>query len=113
DVVRYILVGGNASTRFTALAQWSPSRGLVFNGSGLPAVPNDSTYQLWLLSGLGPASVATFVPDASGQISIATTPPPQAPATVTGVLVTLERSGGSTVPSSQVVLRRPPPVDTP
>jgi len=113
DLVRYNLVGGDGTMPFSAQVLWSRSRGLVFSESRLPPVPNDSTYQLWLLSGAGPASIATFVPDANGQFSIATTTIPRIPLPVTGVLVTLERVGGSPAPTGRVVLSRPQPVVTP
>jgi DNA repair exonuclease SbcCD ATPase subunit len=113
DLARYNLAGGDATTPFSAQALWSRSRGLVFSGSRLPPVSNDSTYQLWLLSGAEPASIATFVPDANGRFSIATTTIPRIQQPVTGVIVTLERAGGSTAPTGRVVLSRPQPVAPP
>ena len=50
DLVRYNLVGGDATSSFSAQALWSRSRGLVFSESRLPPLPKDSTYQIWLLS---------------------------------------------------------------
>jgi hypothetical protein len=83
---------------------------LVFSESRLPPVPGDSTYQLWLLSAAEPASIATFIPDATGGLSIATTKIPHFQLPVTGVVVTLERAGGSTAPTGRVVLSRPQPI---
>jgi hypothetical protein len=84
DLVRFNLVGGDASSSFSALAQWSRSQGLVFSESRLPPLPKDSTYQIWLLSGGEPTSVGTFIPDANGRFSIAT-PASTRQLTVTGV----------------------------
>jgi DNA repair exonuclease SbcCD ATPase subunit len=110
DIVRFTLVGGDGTSSFSALTLWSRSRGLVFSESGLPALPKDSTYQIWLLSGAAAASVGTFIPDATGQFSMSTPTLPRVPQTVTGVLVTLERAGGNSAPTGRVVLTRPQPV---
>jgi hypothetical protein len=110
DLVRYNLIGGDGTTAFSAQALWSRSRGLVFSESRLPPLPKDSTYQLWLLSAGEAASIATFVPDASGRFSMATTTPPRIAQPVTGALVTLERAGGNSAPTGRVVLSRPQPV---
>ncbi len=110
DLVRFNLVGGDATSSFSAQALWSRSRGLVFSESRLPPLPKDSTYQIWLLSGGEATSVGTFVPDATGRFSMATPTLPRVQQTVTGVLVTLERAGGNGAPTGRVVLTRPQPV---
>ena len=110
DLVRFNLVGGDATSSFSAPALWSRSRGLVFSESGLPPLPKDSTYQIWLLSGGRATSVGTFIPDTNGRFSMATTTLPRVPQPVTGVLVTLERAGGNSAPTGRVVLTRPQPV---
>jgi hypothetical protein len=112
DLVRYNLSGGDGTTQFSGQALWSRSRGLVFSESRLPPVPADATYQLWLLSAGEPASIATFVPGSGGGFSIATPAPtiPRVQLPVTGVMVTLERAGGSTAPTGRVVLSRPQPI---
>jgi len=89
---------------------WSRSRGLVFSESRLPQVSEDATYQLWLLSAGESASIATFVPGAGGGFSLAMPTIPRVPLPVTGVIVTLERAGGSTAPTGRVVLSRPQPI---
>lgn len=110
DLVRYSLVGGDANSSFGAQALWSRSQGFVFSESRLPPLPKDSTYQIWLLSSSGPASAGTFVPDASGRFSMATTTLPRMQSPVSGVLVTVERAGGNGAPTGRVVLTRPQPV---
>jgi hypothetical protein len=110
DIVRFTLVGGDGTSSFSALTLWSRSRGLVFSESGLPSLPKDSTYQIWLLSGGAATSVGTFIPDATGQFSMSTPTLPRVQQTVTGVLVTLERAGGNSAPTGRVVLTRPQPV---
>jgi len=110
DLVRYNLTGGDGTTAFSGQALFSRSRGLVFSESRLPAVPPDATYQLWLLSAGEPASIATFVPGAGGGFSTATPTVPRVQPPVTGVIVTLERAGGSPAPTGRVVLSRPQPI---
>jgi anti-sigma-K factor RskA len=110
DLVRYNLSGGNGTTQFSGQALWSRSRGLVFSESRLPLVPADATYQLWMLSAGEPVSVATFAPGAGGGFTIATPTIPRIQLPVTGVIVTLEPTGGSTAPTGRVVLSRPQPI---
>jgi anti-sigma-K factor RskA len=109
DLVRYNLVGGDETGSFGAQALWSRSRGLVFSGSRLPPPPPQSSYQIWLLSGGEPVSVGTFVPDASGRFSMATSAPPRVQPPVLGVSVTVERAGGRERPTGRTVLARPQP----
>ena len=109
DLVRYNLVGGDETGSFGAQALWSRSRGLVFSGSRLPPPPPQSSYQIWLLSSGEPVSVGTFVPDASGRFSMATSAPPRVQSPVLGVSVTVERAGGRERPTGRTVLSRPQP----
>ena len=110
DLVRFNLVGGDATSSFAAQALVSRSRGVVFSESRLPPLPKDSTYQIWLMSGGESASVGTFVPDATGRFSLATAALPKIPGPVGGVTVTVEKSGGNGTPTGRVVLSRPQPV---
>jgi anti-sigma-K factor RskA len=109
DLVRYNLVGGDATGTFSAQALYSRSRGLVFSESRLPPLPKDSTYQIWLVSSGGPVSIGTFVPDTNGRYSMTTTTLPRIQLPVTSVLVTLERAGGNGAPTGRVMLTRPQP----
>jgi anti-sigma-K factor RskA len=110
DLARYNLVGGDQNVSYSAQALWSRSRGLVFSGSRLPAPPANSTYQIWLLTTGEPMSAGTFVPDASGRVSLAMTPPARVPPLV-GVSVSIEKTGGAERPTGRTVLTRaqPPP----
>jgi hypothetical protein len=107
DLVKYTLVGGDATSAFSAQVLWSRSRGFVFSESRLPPLPKDTTYQIWLLSSAQPVSVGTFVPDANGRYSMAITTLPRESQAISGVLVTVERAGGSNAPAGRVVLSRP------
>ena len=106
DLIRFPLVGRESLETASGQVLWSRSRGiLVFSAIGLPAPPQDSTYQFWLLTRTGAVSVATFVPDSGGRATVAATPkvPP-----LVGAMVTMERRGGNATPSGQPLLARAP-----
>ena len=72
----------------------------------MPEAPANATYQVWLLTRGGAVSVATFVPDAAGRVTVTTTP--SIPRPVLGALVTTEQKDGATSPSGEPVLARLP-----
>jgi hypothetical protein len=106
DLVRFNLVGPDTAGRILAQLLWSRSRGMVFSASRMPPPPQGATYQIWLLTGAGPISVGTIVPDASGRVTLATDTPPDAPRPIVGVRVTLEPAPGRPAPSGPIVLAR-------
>jgi hypothetical protein len=107
DLVRYTLTNAAATVSGpSGQVLWSRSRGFVFSASGLPAPPENATYQIWLLTRGGPVSAATFVPDAAGRITVTTTPGISRP--VIGAIVTTEPKDGAGAPSSEPVLARLP-----
>jgi hypothetical protein len=111
DLVRYSLVGRDALASAFGQVLWSRSRGFVFSASGLPAPPQDATYQIWLLTRTGAVSAGTFVPDSNGRVTLAATP--KVPPSLLGAIVTMERQGGGDTPSGEPLLARmplPPPV---
>jgi hypothetical protein len=106
DLVRYSLVGRDALASAFGQVLWSRSRGFVFSASGLPAPPQDATYQIWLLTRSGAVSAGTFVPDSNGRVTLAATP--KAPPSLLGAIVTMERQGGGDTPSGEPLLARMP-----
>jgi anti-sigma-K factor RskA len=108
DLVRYNLVGGTATNRFTGQLLWSRSRGLVFSASRLPTPPQQTNYQIWLLTATDPVSAGVFTPDASGRATFATDEPPRVNRPVIGARVTAERTGGSQTPTGETILGRAP-----
>ncbi|HKV98910.1 MAG TPA: anti-sigma factor [Vicinamibacterales bacterium] len=106
DLVRFNLVGTERAPRAFAQVLWSRSRGLVLSASALPALADGTTYQIWLLSESGAASVGTVAPDASGRASLAVENPANLPRAVNGVSVTIESGSQQTAPSSSLVLVR-------
>jgi hypothetical protein len=110
DLIRFPLVGRDSVESATGQVLWSRSRGIfVFSASGLPAPPQDSTYQVWLLTRTGAVSVATFDPDSGGRATVTATPkvPP-----LVGAMVTMERKGGNETPSGEPLLTRAPLVSS-
>jgi hypothetical protein len=107
DLIRFSLVGGPETARYSGQLLWSRSRGVVFSASRLPAPAQGSIYQLWLRTAGQPVSLGTFVPDASGRATVALDSAPAVPRPVTSVVVTLEPASGRSAPSGPVVLVRP------
>lgn len=109
DLVRYSLGATAEGATGSAQALWSRTRGLVFSGTRLMALPNGSAYQVWLLTRGDAVSAGTAVPDAAGSITLAIQPPPQTTQTpVIGVIVTQEPVTGSAKPVGRLLLARYP-----
>jgi hypothetical protein len=109
DLVRYALVGRETLATASGQMLWSRSRGYVFSASGIPAAPQDGTYQMWLLTRTGAVSGGTFAPDANGRVTLVDSP--KIPPPMLGAIVTIEPKGGSGTPSGEPMLARaaPPP----
>jgi hypothetical protein len=107
DLVRFNLVGADVAERAYAQALWSRTRGLVLSVSRMPAAPDGSTYQLWLMTDGAPVNAGAFVPDAAGRATLATDNPPPVPRVVIGAMVTLEPAGPTPAPTGTVLLARP------
>ena len=107
DLRRFTLVGVAPADRAYAQVLWSRARGIVLSGARLPVPPAGTTYQLWLVNADTAVSAGTFVPDSAGRVTFASENPPNVPAPIAGVLVTLE-SAGATAPTGATVLARAP-----
>jgi hypothetical protein len=106
DLVRFNLIGNEATARATAQLLFSRSRGMVFSGSRLLSPGAGNVYQIWLLTATDPVSAGTIAPDDSGRATLATDRPPDVPRPIVGVRVTLEPAPGRGTPSDQTVLFR-------
>jgi hypothetical protein len=95
----------------TGQVLWSRSRGFVFSASGLTPPAADTTYQVWLLIRGGAVSAGTFVPDASGRVTLTTNL--DVPRPVIGAIVTTERKGGAETPVGDLILARLPAAPAP
>jgi hypothetical protein len=108
DLVRFNVTSGATTPRAYAQMLWSRSRGLVFSGSRVPQAPAGTTYQAWLLTATEPVSAGLFEPDQAGRVMMVIQDPPRVPRPVTGVVVTLEPTGGRPAPSGPTLLARAP-----
>jgi anti-sigma-K factor RskA len=74
----------------------------IFSASGLPALPNNRTYQLWFITGGKPVSAGIFDvgQEGNGRVLVQAAPP-------AGVVwaVTVEPAGGVPQPTGQMVLK--------
>jgi hypothetical protein len=112
DLLRYALVGRDALASASGQMLWSRSRGYVFSASGIPAPPEDATYQMWVLTRTGAISGGVFTPDSNGRVTLVDTPKIAPP--MLGTIVTIEPKTGSASPSGEPMLARPtPPPPTP
>jgi anti-sigma-K factor RskA len=87
-------------------ATYVPEKGtLLFVASNLAPLPQDKTYELWLIPADGSASIpaGTFQPDSRGNASVIL---PEVPKGVTAKAfgVTIENAGGSPTPTLPIVL---------
>ena len=100
DVARINLAGQAAAPQASARAFWSRSRGMVFTASNLPPLPAGKTYQLWVVTGLGPLSAGLLTPDAQGGVNETFKTPTDIPQPL-AMAVTIEPVGGSPGPTGE------------
>lgn len=106
NVQRVTLTAGKKPPQPTGHASYLRERGqLVFIANNLAALPQGKIYELWLIpvSG-GPIPAGTFAPDTQGSASVVF---PQLPAGVEAKAfgVTVEPEGGSSAPTSAILLQ--------
>ena len=93
DVTTRTLDGSLGTT--LEMAYSADEGAMVVTGDDVPAVGDDETYQLWMVSESGSVPAGTFRPDASGHVAVRVDADPSD--FVVGV--TLEPSGGSEQPT--------------
>ncbi len=93
DVTTRTLAGSLGTT--LEMAYSADEGAMVVTGDDVPAVGDDETYQLWIISESGAQPAGTFRPDASGHVAVRVDADPSD--FVVGV--TLEPSGGSEQPT--------------
>jgi len=103
DVRRVDLAGQASAPGASAHAFWSPTRGLVFAATGLPALPPGRVYQLWFVGDPAPVSAGLMTPDNTG-VATAVATPPGAVTTIVAFAVTLEPAGGVPAPTTTPLL---------
>lgn len=100
------LTSAQARPEPTARAVYLASRGtLILEASNLKPVDADKTYELWLIpaNGKAPIPAGVFRPDAAGTASVVL-PPLPAGVQAKAFGVTVEKAGGSAVPTLPIVL---------
>lgn len=102
---RVTLVSAHAQPEPTGHAVYLKDRGaLVFTASNLVSLPQNKTYELWVIPVNGaPIPAGTFQPDARGMASVLL---PNLPKGVQAKAfgVTMENAGGSTTPTLPILL---------
>jgi anti-sigma-K factor RskA len=106
DTRRIALAGLGPAAGASATALVDPRRGAArFSARGLPALPPDRTYQLWVITAEeGPVSAGVFDVDAEGRGELAVAAVP-APERVVAWAVTIEPAGGVPAPTGEMVLK--------
>jgi hypothetical protein len=107
---RATLTVSKAVAQPTGHAIYLAERGeLIFQGNNLKALPDDKTYELWIIPANGTASIpaGTFRPDKSGDASVVLPPLPVG-VTAKAFGVTIERAEGSATPTSPILLAGAP-----
>jgi F0F1-type ATP synthase membrane subunit b/b' len=108
DVLRINLEGSDGTGRAGGQALFSRSVGLVVNTSRMSVLATGTAYEVWLIGSGGPVGVGFLVPDASGRAVLAIDTVPDVSRPVTGLMVTIEPTGGKAAPSGPIVLTRAP-----
>jgi anti-sigma-K factor RskA len=103
---RVNLTGGKAPAEPTARATYLPERGgLVLLATNLKPLPQDKTYELWVIpaNGSAPVPAGLFRPDAAGTATLVL--PPVTPGIEAKAFgVTIENASGANAPTSPIIL---------
>jgi hypothetical protein len=79
------------------------TRRVILHAFNLPPAPRGREYQLWFLGGAAPVPGGTFNSDIAGRALVTLDVPPGTPE-LTGAAVTEEPAGGSTQPTSPILV---------
>jgi hypothetical protein len=100
DLIRFNLAGPDGAS---GQALFSRSHGLVINGSGLPALPENASYVGWIVTRFAPVKMGPLTVEPDGTVTLVQ-PVPTVPRVV-GMMVTQELADGADAPSGAPVLR--------
>ncbi|HET7585013.1 MAG TPA: anti-sigma factor [Gemmatimonadaceae bacterium] len=107
-----ILAPSTTLIQLTATGQPAPgvqlfwnaaSRRVVLHAYGLPPAPTGRVYQLWFLGAGAPIPGGTFNSESNGS-AVATMDGPPSGAAFTGAAITQEPAGGSSAPTSPIIV---------
>lgn len=103
---RVLLISSKARPEPTGRAVYLADRGgLIFQANNLEPLPENKTYELWVIpaSGRAPIPAGLFRPDAAGSAAVVLpTLPSGVPAKAFGV--TIENAAGSNTPTAPIIL---------
>jgi hypothetical protein len=103
---RVLLVAGKAKPEPTGRAVYlAENGGLIFQGNDLEPLPENKTYELWVIpaNGQAPIPAGLFRPDAAGSASVVLPPLPKG-VEAKAFGVTVEKAEGSLTPTAPIVL---------
>ena len=105
DAEHFTLVAGKTPPQPQGKAIYVRSSGtLVFLASGLPAIPPQKVYELWLIPTSGaPIPAGLFQPDAHGAAAVIHPPLPVG-VEAKAFAITIEPEAGSSAPTSQPIM---------
>jgi anti-sigma-K factor RskA len=99
-----LLAGQKPASAAKGKMIWDPGTGTgVFLAAGLPALPRDKTYQLWVIADGKPISAGVFKIDSRGSAEIEVGRIPDS-SSINAFAVTLEPDGGLPQPSGEMYL---------
>lgn len=101
DMARVDLAGQLPAPGAAGRVFWSPTHGLVFAATNLPALPPGRVYQLWVVADT-PISAGIAEPTGTGELSVVSTP--NAPARPKAFALTIEPEGGRPAPTGPMFL---------
>ncbi len=107
---RVMLTAAKTAAEPTGHAVYVPDRGeLIFEASDLRPLPDDKTYELWLIpeGGKAPIPAGLFRPDSAGSASVML-PPLPAGVRAKAFGVTVEKREGSASPTAPILLSGAP-----
>jgi anti-sigma-K factor RskA len=102
---RVVLTPGKTSTVPTGRAVYLADRGgLIFEANNLGHLPEDKTYELWVIpaDGNAPVPAGLFRPDATGSASVVLPPVPKG-VPAKAFAVTIEKAAGSAAPTTPII----------
>jgi anti-sigma-K factor RskA len=101
DMARVDLSGQQPAPGAVGRVFWSPTHGLVFAATNLPALPPGRVYQLWVVADT-PISAGIGAPTSAGELSVVSSP--NAPAQPKAFALTIEPEGGRPAPTGPMFL---------
>ncbi len=104
EVAEFSLRGTAAVPKARGRVFSSRARGILFSATGLPALPPNQSYQLWLKTKAAPVTVGVVTAGPDGTATAGFDPIDGTPEAA-GFMVTVESRGGADAPSGTITLQ--------